>query len=102
MSKPAGDLAAVYDAWLKSLKDNNDLIENDGRLPEGTRVWTPFGEQDLHDNPSTYCAPNWGWYQGTILGQAEPQWWFVFCGYDNLPKFCMRHFSELRIVTQAD
>jgi hypothetical protein len=102
MTNTPSSLSEVYNHWLKLLKDNNDLIENDGRLPEGTRVWTPFGEPSRYDTPPTYCAPTWGWYQGIVLGQAEPQWWFVFCGYDDLPKFCMRHFSELRIVNQAN
>ncbi|NEA37564.1 hypothetical protein [Streptomyces sp. SID13031] len=100
MTKSSPDRPDVYDHWKRTFQTNGDLIENDGRLPEGTKVWTPLGEQTEDDIEPTYCNPAWGWYQGRILGQADTHWWFVYLGYGDLPSFCLRHFAELRLVVQ--
>jgi hypothetical protein len=91
-----------FDSWKRLLEGNGALIDNDGRLPEGTKVWTSFGDMDHHgDIPAGYCDPSSGWYQATVLGQSDTNWWFVFLGYDNLPFICQRHITELRpVVTE--
>jgi hypothetical protein len=92
-----------FDSWKRGLEETGAIIDNDGRLPEGTKVWTPFGDMDYHgDIPAGYCDPAWGWYRGTILGQSDTNWWFVFLGYDNLPFICQRHITELRRVVTSE
>lgn len=97
------DLQDTYRGWKRLLEDNGAFIDNDGRLPEGIKVWTPYGDMDHGgDLPVTYRDPAWAWYQGTILGQCDTHWWFVFLGYDNLPFICQRHITELRPVITAE
>jgi hypothetical protein len=101
MNETRKSLSDVYEGWKGLLQDNGALINNDGRLPEGTKVWTPYGDIEHHDIPVGYCDPSWAWYQGRILGQCDTHWWFVFLGYDNLPFLCQRHITELRpVITQ--
>jgi len=99
MNETRPSLSDVYEGWKRLLESNGALIANDGRLPEGTKVWTPYGDMDHHgDIPAGYCDPAWAWYQATILGRCDTHWWFVFLGYDNLPFLCQRHITELRPV----
>lgn len=102
MNKATEELTAAYDRRMRTLKYMGDLMDNDGRLPDGITVWAAFGNAYSNDTPPTYGQPNWGWYQVRILGQADTHWWFVFGGYDYLPSFCLRHFSELQPVILAD
>ncbi|MEV4266651.1 hypothetical protein [Kribbella sp. NPDC049584] len=97
------DRSSRFESWKRGLEDIGALIANDGRLPEGMKVWTPYGDMDCGgDIPVTYRDPAWAWYQGRILGQCDTHWWFVFLGYENLPFICQRHISELRPVITTE
>ncbi|WP_406048210.1 hypothetical protein [Kribbella sp. NBC_00889] len=100
MTERVKDEMAVYDAWKRLIEKSDGFIENDGRFPDGTLVWTPFGfEADVsHGIPADYCDPQWGWYQGRVLGQSDTNTWDVFMNHQGLPFLCERYVNDLRQV----
>ncbi|MFG1817032.1 hypothetical protein ACGFIF_24965 [Kribbella sp. NPDC049174] len=98
MTERRKDPSIVYDAWKSLLDESGGFIENDGRLPNETLVWTPYGEEDLRNAPASYCQSGWAWYQGRILGQSDTNTWLVFLNHEGLPFLCQRHASDLRQV----
>ncbi|ADB31169.1 hypothetical protein Kfla_2087 [Kribbella flavida DSM 17836] len=104
------DPATVYDSWKRYLDESARLVDNDGRLPDGTLVWTPLFDEYGGDSadyagrraPGAYCSPKWGWYQGRILAQADTSTWFVFLDHIDYASFVLRHVADLRKVVLSD
>jgi len=85
-------------------------LDNDGRFPDDSDVWTPYPLPDTNTDDDR--DEDWPWLRGYVLGQCGPDEWHIVIEADELighdqdgiPWWpaCWRDSTELRPVITAE